>query len=561
MAPVAVGVGPRDLDFFQSPFYNPEQANNSQLAVLTVIYGVILFQSSGLIAGGSELLLLIPSVAGLVGSIVLPILGAVPDGVMTLFSGLGDPVKAQSSVGVGVGVLAGSTVMLLTFPWFLAIYAGRVPFKDGQPDYRNKDGDKGLFSSGVSVKGEVAKNAKFMFVTTLVYLVIQIPATMYEVQDGALLDKKEQLSRIREFAQKEHIISLVGMVLSFCGFFMYLYICWNTDPEDKVAERIIAGINRKEITLAAAVLLSADEIPTPSGAEPLLTKEAPPLLVKIAKPFFGKYDTDKNGTLSKTEFIHLLEDLGESSSQFSNLAEKKFKEYDANNSGTMEFKEFVVCLYDYMTDETKKSELKAKYEADISTGRVPKYIPAYGAEGDEEEEEEEIPEDFKDLPPDQQQRRIIFRACWMMLLGTFIVLFVSDPFVDILNVWGDRFGIPAFYVSFLVAPFASNASELLSAYVYAAKKTEKSITTALSTLVGAACMNNTFVLFIFFALIYCQGLAWEFTAETIAIMVIQWLIGAVALKRVQSMFLGCIVLLCYPACLGIVAGLESFGMD
>merc|ERR1712032_1258352 len=114
---------------------------------------------------------------------------------------------------------------------------------------------------------------------------------------------------------------------------------------------------------------------------------------------------------------------------------------------------------------------------------------------------------------------------WMMLLGVTVVLIVSDPFVDVLNVWGERLGIPGFYVSFVVAPFASNASELLSASNYAMKKTKSAMTTALSTLVGAACMNNTFVLAIFFALLYFKHLAWEFTAETIAIIAVQWLIG------------------------------------
>merc|ERR1712139_619285 len=148
-----------------------------------------------------------------------------------------------------------------------------------------------------------------------------------------------------------------------------------------------------------------------------------------------------------------------------------------------------------------------------------------------------MPEDLADLPPDQQRRAILQRALWMMGLGTFIVVFVSDPFVDCLTAWGDRLGIPTFYISFVVAPFASNASELLSAYAYAAKKTKSSITTSLSTLIGAACMNNTFVLAIFFALVYFKKLAWRFTAETLVIMVVQLIIGFLAVfKKVHSLF-------------------------
>jgi len=65
----------------QSPFVEPGITNNSQLAFLTVVYGVVLYQASGLISTGSEMLQLVPSIAGIVGSIVLPILGAAPDGV------------------------------------------------------------------------------------------------------------------------------------------------------------------------------------------------------------------------------------------------------------------------------------------------------------------------------------------------------------------------------------------------------------------------------------------------------------------------------------------------
>jgi len=56
--------------------------------------------------------------------VVLPVLGAVPDGAIVLFSGMGE--DAVNQVVVGVGALAGSTIMLLTIPWILATFAGRV---------------------------------------------------------------------------------------------------------------------------------------------------------------------------------------------------------------------------------------------------------------------------------------------------------------------------------------------------------------------------------------------------------------------------------------------------
>ena len=61
----------------------------------------------------------------------------------------------------------------------------------------------------------------------------------------------------------------------------------------------------------------------------------------------------------------------------------------------------------------------------------------------------------------------------------------------------------------------------MAAYNYAVKKTTKSISISLTTLEGAACMNNTFGLGIFMILIYFQGLAWEYLAETLSILFVQ----------------------------------------
>ena len=74
---------------------------------------------------------------------------------------------------------------------------------------------------------------------------------------------------------------------------------------------------------------------------------------------------------------------------------------------------------------------------------------------------------------------------------------------------GARTGVPPFYISFVLAPLASNASELLASFSYAQKKTSKTITISLTALEGAGSMNNTFPLGVFMALIYTQvGVVW-----------------------------------------------------
>ena len=49
-------------------------------------------------------------------------------------------------------------------------------------------------------------------------------------------------------------------------------------------------------------------------------------------------------------------------------------------------------------------------------------------------------------------------------MGTGLILLFSDPMVDVLSNIGDRLEIPPFYISFVLAPLASNASEFIASY-------------------------------------------------------------------------------------------------
>ena len=44
--------------------------------------------------------------------------------------------------------------------------------------------------------------------------------------------------------------------------------------------------------------------------------------------------------------------------------------------------------------------------------------------------------------------------------------------VDVMSSVGKRIGLAPFYVAFVLAPLASNASEFIASYTYAAKKTQ-----------------------------------------------------------------------------------------
>jgi Ca2+/Na+ antiporter len=149
----------------------------------------------------------------------------------------------------------------------------------------------------------------------------------------------------------------------------------------------------------------------------------------------------------------------------------------------------------------------------------------------------------------------------MMTVGTVLVLLFSDPMVAVFSELGVRTGIPAFYISFVLAPVASNASELLASYNYALKKTKRTITISFSALEGAACMNNTFCLAIFLALVFFRGLTWEFSAETIAILVVEALMYLQSMKKTHYTRDAWIVLSYFPASIVLVWALEKTGLN
>jgi Ca2+-binding EF-hand superfamily protein len=539
-------------------FIDPDVMSDEQLLWAFVSYGYVLFSGAGLIGDGSELLFLIPSMANLVGSVVLPVLGAVPDGMMVLFSGMGP--DAQNQVSVGVGALAGSTIMLLTATWFMAMVGGRVDIVDGQAQYKSTEkltGNVGFFSTGVAVLPQIGENAYLMLGTTLLYLVIQIPASIAE----------KATHKTDEQAASENLYALIGFVLCVVCFLYYLYANYvkANEPEGSLEQKqinnIIQAINSGKMTVVAVLSeFWAENNAKSDGNRSLLdalNDDQRRKLKTIIKPFFQFYDKNNDKTIDYQEFCMLLKDMRVQVAK--EEMQRLFQLADTDASGYMNFEEFADCIATCSNNihRGKKTITKGIGQERTSS------LEADDGDDDEEDEEEDIPEDLANLPPDVQQRRIFQRACQMMGMGTILVLIFSDPMVDVLAEIGVRTDIPPFYISFVLAPLASNASELLASYNYAAKRTSKTMTTSLVQLEGAACMNNTFCLAIFYALIYFRGLAWQFTAETISIVLVQFIMGAVALTgSTMTMKTGCFIVCLYPLSLIGVYLLENkMGFD
>ena len=118
---------------------------------LIAVYGILLGMGAKWISEGSDLLLEVWG-PGLVGGLLLPTLGALPDALVIAMSVIQstDPAKLQDDLNVGMGTLVGSNVVLLTIPWSMALAYGKVPMdrRSGgtlSAQYKKFHNNQGLF--------------------------------------------------------------------------------------------------------------------------------------------------------------------------------------------------------------------------------------------------------------------------------------------------------------------------------------------------------------------------------------------------------------------------------
>ena len=158
---------------------------------------------------------------GLIGGLIIPIMGALPDGMIILMSGLSgtDPEEIKQQITVGVGTLAGSHHHVADHSLGCCSALGR---RDIDPEtgeaavYTDNQGQKPKLTgfSGPTLESphlmekEIPFMAKTMMATTLLYLVIQIPAFVFQGKTDALEERK-------------WLCAQAGLILSVITFFAY----------------------------------------------------------------------------------------------------------------------------------------------------------------------------------------------------------------------------------------------------------------------------------------------------------------------------------------------------
>ncbi|KAG4987103.1 hypothetical protein GLYMA_12G227800v4 [Glycine max] len=147
---------------------------------LILVYEYLLFHGESYLAAGGEQIFKILG-PGVFGASAFDILGALPESLILVVTGLSsDKESAQEYASTGVGLLAGSSIMLLTVVWGTCVFIGRQKLKNDS-NYGGTNSSSGgikesLTGYGITMDVDTRKMARIMVFSVIPLLIMQIPS-------------------------------------------------------------------------------------------------------------------------------------------------------------------------------------------------------------------------------------------------------------------------------------------------------------------------------------------------------------------------------------------------
>jgi len=595
-------------DLFIDPNTLPDDGYGSfQLIFLLVVYGLIVIFSSILMATGSELLIFIPAISGVVGSVIIPIIAQIIDAFIIIFSCIGS--NAQNELKIGVGALAGATIAILNVGFFIAIINGRVDLfeKTGMPNYfgspkLSPSNYWNFQGTGILIHKFPKIAASLMILSSLSYVIIIFPNIVYASD------------RTKTIAFEDRNFALSTFIICFLMFAYYIYYQIMVSRQEDNAnnllrDELLRTAVKKKIVSLLAIMTKDLELDTKKGlVEPLQDEfasgnnnsshssksnksnkgaemsrgssfshglgspstspdetdslihqsQAKKRLAILLRPFFDKYDIHMKGAIPLYNLHGLFIDIGELPPHHTVI--DIFLKHEKD--GVITFQGVVDGLFEFLAhhDEiilTIAKGISMAHHNDVESNERREQHEQHKAELFEEISE--FPTDILELSPSDQRNAILSRGLLYILSGLCLALFFTSPLIDVMDALGTRIGVSSFYISFVLSPIFADLYSFILTYRYALRRTSKSITLALVSLIGSIIINNTMVLGIFMIIIYFQDLAWVFLSETIIIIVTELYIGLMCVKNVHTLLDAVFIILWYPVSIAIVYVMNTYG--
>ncbi|KAI9185925.1 hypothetical protein LWI28_012053 [Acer negundo] len=481
---------------------------------LIIVYGYLMFVAATYLTDGTELLLSIRG-PGVVGGLSLPIFGDLPGAMIIFVSGLSESKEvAQSQVAIGMGMLAGSTIMLITVIWGSCVIVGKCDL--GESAAVNGQDTKGfdLTGSGVSTDLWTCYAARIMAISVIPFIVVQLPQLLNS-------------NSAKRLAILIALIVSVSLLISFCVCQVF---------QKKFQKRRIAYAKHRHVISGILKHLSQRALGR------LLNDLGEPN-IDVIKRLFDAIDENKDSHLSASELkafiigirfdeIHLDHD---------DAVEKLLTDIDMSNDSLIDIDEFITVVSKWLNEAKRGRPADAGPETIKQTRQ--EHALLLGAEDQSDEIVEGV----------ENPKWNSFKAKMMLLLGTIIAAALADPLVDAVDNFSNATSIPSFFVSFIVLPLATNLSEAVTAIIFAGRKKIRTVSLTFSELYGIITTNNVVSPSVFLALVYVRELTWEFSSEVLVILIVCLVMGGLTSFRTRFPLWTCFVAyILYPFSLALI---------
>ncbi|KAG7988256.1 hypothetical protein I3843_03G178300 [Carya illinoinensis] len=487
---------------------------------LILVYSYLMFLGAKLLSDGSEILLEILG-PGIIGGFFLPVLSALPDATIILASGLsGSTATAQSQVSVGMGLFAGSTVMLLTILWGTCLVVGKCDIENSVAVAHKDTKIFSLTGSGVSTDIWTSYAARIMIISIIPLILVQLP-------------------QIFQATSLSHMAILVSLIVSICLVIAYsLYQIF----QPWIQKRRLAYAKHKHV-----ISVFLRNIKMHALERRLFNNDGEPNKEVIEK-LFKTIDQNSDGNLSAAELRALVVgvELEELDTDIEGCVAQVMEDFDTSHNSQVDVEEFVRGISRWLKN-ARRSAASGKGQNEHSIGLLNNFHLQTWKEQDRlGDQNDEVVEGI------QNANWHATKAVLMLLLGTLIAAVTADPLVDAVENFSTATSIPSFFVSFVILPFASS-SEVVSTIIFAKKKNLRMASLMYSEIYGSVTMSNVLSLAVFLGLVYFRDLTWDFSSEVLVILIVCIVMGLIASFRTTlPLWLSLVAYALYPLSLLLV---------
>ncbi|CAA0816022.1 sodium/calcium exchanger family protein / calcium-binding EF hand family protein [Striga hermonthica] len=439
-----------------------------------------------------------------------------------IVSGLsGSTEVAQSQVSVGMGLLAGSTVMLLTVIWGTCVIVGKCDIENNTAiDSRDTKGFS-FSGSGITTDIWTSYAGIIMAVSVIPFIIVQLPQILH-INSG------------------RHLTVLIGL---FASALLLVSYCLYQIFQPWVQRRRLAYAKHKHVISGILKHLKMHALGK------LATEDGRPN-VEVLTKLFKAIDENDDGYLSYSELRALIVGIqfNEINLDEDDAVEKVMRDFDNSRDSKVDLREFINGIGRWLEE--------AKRGRGSHSGHSMKYIDEYHQQTKREhdllgDQSDEIVESV------ENPQWTTVKAVLLLLLGTLIAAAFADPLVDAVDNFSNATSIPTFFISFIFLPLATNSSEAVSAIIFASRKKQRSASLTFSELYGAVTMNNVLCLSVFLALVYVRGLMWDFSSEVLVILIVCVVMGVFAsIRTTFPLWTALLAFLLYPFSLALVYVLD-----